>query len=36
VTLDRSERLSFSFCSGYDMATASGRAQDDDIADVGC
>ncbi|WP_206340348.1 hypothetical protein [Blastococcus litoris] len=36
VALDRSERLSFYFCSGYDLATATGRAADHDIADVGC
>ena len=36
VTLDRAEHLSFYFCSGYDIATAAGRAVDDDIADVGC
>ena len=36
LTLDRAEHLSFYFCSGYDMATPSGRAVDDDIADVGC
>jgi hypothetical protein len=36
LTLDREERLSFYFCSGYDLATASGRQSDDDIAEVGC
>ncbi|WP_197022372.1 alpha/beta hydrolase family protein [Candidatus Blastococcus massiliensis] len=36
VTLDRDERLSFYFCSGYDVATADGRAADDDITGVGC
>ena len=36
VSLDRAEHLSFYFCSGYDIATASGRAVDDDIAGVGC
>ena len=36
VALDRAERLSFYFCSGYDIATASGRQVDDDIAGVGC
>lgn len=30
------EHLSFYFCSGYDIATASSRAVDDDITDVGC
>ena len=36
VALDRAERLSFYFCSGYDIGTASGRQVDDDIAGVGC
>jgi hypothetical protein len=36
ITLDRGEHLSFYFCSGYDIATSSGRQVDDDIADVGC
>jgi hypothetical protein len=36
VTLDRGEHLSFYFCSGYDVATSSGRQADDDLADVGC
>jgi hypothetical protein len=36
VNLDREQRLSFYFCSGYDVGTASGRAADDDIAGVGC
>jgi hypothetical protein len=36
VTLNRADRLSFYFCSGYDIGTASGRAVDDDIAGVGC
>jgi hypothetical protein len=36
VTLDRAEHLSFYFCSGHDIATASGRAVDDDLAGVGC
>jgi hypothetical protein len=36
VTLDRADRLSFYFCSGYDIATASGRQVNDDIAGVGC
>jgi hypothetical protein len=36
VTLNRADRLSFYFCSGYDIATAKGRAVDDDIAGVGC
>ena len=36
VTLNRSDRLSFYFCSGYDVRTAHGRAVDDDIAGVGC
>jgi dienelactone hydrolase len=36
VALDRAEHLSFYFCSGYDIATASGRHVDDDIAGVGC
>jgi hypothetical protein len=36
VTLDRDQRLSFYFCSGYDIATASGRQHDDDLTGVGC
>ncbi|NYJ04102.1 alpha/beta hydrolase [Petropleomorpha daqingensis] len=36
VTLDRDQRLSFYFCSGYDIATASGRSTDDDLTGVGC
>ena len=36
ITLDRADHLSFYFCSGYDIATSSGRQVDDDIADVGC
>jgi hypothetical protein len=37
VTLNRADRLSFYFCSGYDVTTASGvRAVNDDIAGVGC
>jgi hypothetical protein len=36
VSLDRAEQLSFYFCSGDDVATASGRQVDDDIAGVGC
>ena len=36
VTLHRADRLSFYFCSGYDVGTASGRQQNDDIAGVGC
>jgi hypothetical protein len=36
VSLKRADRLSFYFCSGYDIATAKGRAVDDDIAGVGC
>jgi hypothetical protein len=36
VALDRAEHLSFHFCSGYDIETASGRQADDDIAGVGC
>jgi hypothetical protein len=36
VILDRDERLSFYFCSGYDIATASGRQADHDIAGLGC
>ena len=36
VPLDRADHLSFYFCSGYDIATASGRQTDDDIAGVGC
>ena len=35
ITLDRGEHLSY-FCSGYDIATPTGRQQDDDIAGVGC
>jgi len=35
VTLNRADRLSFYFCSGYDFATLSGtRAVDDDIAGI--
>ena len=36
VTLNRADRLSFYFCSGYDIATANGRQANDDIAGVGC
>jgi hypothetical protein len=36
VSLCRADHLSFYFCSGYDIATASGRQTDDDIAGVGC
>jgi dienelactone hydrolase len=36
ITLNRADRLSFYFCSGYDIGTASGRRQNDDIAGVGC
>jgi hypothetical protein len=36
VTLNRADRLSFYFCSGYDFGTGSGRQQNDDIAGVGC
>jgi hypothetical protein len=36
IALDRAERLSSYFCSGHDIATATGRAVDDDIAGVGC
>src|SRR4051795_7334011 len=36
VPLDRDQRLSFYFCSGYDVATASGRQHDDDLTGVGC
>src|SRR4051812_19739832 len=36
VALDRAEHLSFYFCSGYDIGTASGRQVDEDIAGVGC
>ena len=36
MTLNRADRLSFYFCSGYDIATATGRQADDDIAGVGC
>ena len=37
VTLNRADRLSFYFCSGYDFQTAAGtRAYDNDIAGVGC
>ena len=36
VALNRADRLSFYFCSGYDIATAKGRAVNDDIAGVGC
>ncbi|MHB8781785.1 MAG: alpha/beta hydrolase family protein [Candidatus Geothermincolia bacterium] len=35
VTLNRADRLSFYFCSGYDFATLSGtRVVDDDIAGI--
>jgi hypothetical protein len=30
------DRLSFYFCSGYDVGTAAGRQQNDDVAGVGC
>jgi hypothetical protein len=33
--MHRADRLSFSFCSGYDVATGGGRQQNDDIAGVG-
>lgn len=36
VDLDRDERLSFYFCSGYDLTTAAGRVADDDLTGVGC
>src|SRR4051794_31451442 len=37
VTLNRADRLSFYFCSGYDFTRAGGgRAVNDDIAGVGC
>lgn len=36
VTLDRKDRLSFYFCSGYDVTTSAGRQADDDITGVGC
>ena len=36
VTLQRADRLSFYFCSGYDFASGTGRAVNDDIAGVGC
>lgn len=40
LTLERTERLSFYPCSGYDittdLATPSGRQTDDDNSDVGC
>ena len=36
LALDRDQRLSFYFCSGYDVTTAEGRQADDDITGVGC
>jgi dienelactone hydrolase len=36
ATLDRADRLSFYFCSGYDIATGHGRAVSDDITGLGC
>jgi dienelactone hydrolase len=36
VLLNRADRLSFYFCSGYDLATSAGRQRNDDIAGVGC
>lgn len=37
VTLRRAQRLSFYFCSGYDIHNAQGtRLRNDDIAHVGC
>src|SRR3954447_18559948 len=36
VTLGGDRRLSCYFCSGYDIATASGRQHDDDLTGVGC
>ena len=36
VTLHRADRLSFYFCSGYDIATRNGRQTDGDISGVGC
>src|SRR3954452_18697021 len=36
VSLDRDQRLSFYFCSGYDVATAGGRQADGDLTGVGC
>jgi len=36
VSLNRADRLSFYFCSGYDFGSSSGREQNDDIASVGC
>jgi dienelactone hydrolase len=36
VTLDRNAHLSFYFCSGYDVATASGRAVNHDLTGLGC
>ncbi|GAA1790431.1 alpha/beta hydrolase [Planosporangium flavigriseum] len=36
VTLNRSDRLSFYFCSGYALTTGTGRQVNDDIAGVGC
>jgi hypothetical protein len=36
VTLDRDAHLSFYFCSGYDLATATGRAVNRDLNGVGC
>lgn len=36
VTLDQDELLSFYLCSGHDVATADGRAADDDLTGVGC
>jgi hypothetical protein len=36
VTLNRSDGLSFYFCSGYALTTQAGRLVDDDVAGVGC
>jgi hypothetical protein len=36
VTLNRADRLSFYFCSGYSLSTPQGKKTDDDLAGVGC
>jgi len=36
VALNRDDHLSFYFCSGYDLATATGRLVDDDVTGLGC
>jgi hypothetical protein len=36
VGLNRADRLSFYFCSGYDFRTANGRRMNDDLTALGC